>query len=159
MSRTVAAIVAALVACAALAGAVLLVSAPPTAELRMVNGTEPRTLDPGTMTGAPEGRIADAIFEGLTVRDPATLRPVPGVAESWEVSPDGLVWTFHLREDARWSDGTVVTAEDFAWSWRRLQDPARGAEYAYILHAVRFAEAFNAYGAHADALEGPVRDA
>ena len=159
MTRTVAALCVALALCAGLAGAVLWAGAPPRAELRMVNGTEPRTLDPGLMTGAPEGRIADAIFEGLTSRDPATLRPVPGVAESWDVSADGLTWTFRLRGDARWSDGRTVTAEDFAWSWRRLQDPARGAEYAYILHAVRFAEAYNAWGGHADALEGPVREA
>lgn len=159
MTRTVAAIAAALLVCAGLAGAALLASAPEPAELRMVNGTEPRTLDPGLMTGAPEGRIADAIFEGLTVRDPATLRPVPGVAESWDVSGDGLTWTFRLRADARWSNGRKVTAEDFAWSWRRLQDPERGAEYAYILHAIRFAEAFNTFGAHAEALAGEVRDA
>jgi oligopeptide transport system substrate-binding protein len=159
VTRTVAALAAALVACAGLAVATVFLSVPDPAELRMVNGTEPRTLDPGLMTGAPEGRVADAVFEGLTVRDPETLRPVPGVAESWEVSSDGLTWTFRLRQDARWSDGRPVTAEDFAWSWRRLQDPARGAEYAYILHSIRFAEAFNTYGAHADALSGSVRDA
>jgi oligopeptide transport system substrate-binding protein len=129
------------------------------AELVFVNGTEPRTLDPGLATGLPEGRIVDALFEGLTVRDPASLRPVPGVAERWETSPDGLSWVFHLREDARWSDGEPVTAHDFAWSWRRLEDPALGSEYAYLLHGVRFAEAWNSHGAQAEALAGPVAEA
>lgn len=129
------------------------------AELVMVNGAEPRTLDPALMTGAPEGRVADAIFEGLAVRDPRTLRPLPGVARSWEVSDDGLVWTFHLRAEARWSDGRPLTAHDFAWSWRRLLDPATGSEYAYLLHGLRHAEAWNTHAAAADALLGPVRAA
>lgn len=129
------------------------------ADFTFLNGTEPRTLDPGVMTGAPEGRIADALFEGLTRREARTLRPVPGVAESWEISPDGRTYVFHLRADARWSDGTPVTAHDFAWAWRRLEDPARGAEYAYILHMVKGAEIFNTWGAQADALAGPVPEA
>jgi oligopeptide transport system substrate-binding protein len=127
------------------------------ADLRFVNGAEPRTLDPGVMTGAPEGRIADALFEGLTVRDARTLRPVPGVAERWTVSPDGRTYTFVLREDARWSDGRRVTAHDFVYSWRRLLDPERGAEYAYVLHPVRLAKEYNRYAAQADALDGPIR--
>lgn len=129
----------------------------PPADLRFVNGTEPKTLDPGLMTGEPEGRIADALFEGLTRREARSLRPEPGVAERWEVSPDGLVFTFHLRGDARWSDGRSVTAHDFAWSWRRLEDPRTGSEYAYLLHMLRDAEAFHGFGAAADALEGPIR--
>ncbi len=129
------------------------------AEFTFINGTEPRSLDPGVMTGQPEGRIAEAIFEGLTRLDARSLEPVPGVAERWEVSPDGLVYTFTLRPDARWSDGRPLTAHDFAYAWRRLQDPARGAEYAYILHMVRLAEAFNTHGGHASALAGPVREA
>ncbi|HEX2485486.1 MAG TPA: peptide ABC transporter substrate-binding protein [Myxococcota bacterium] len=130
----------------------------PRAELVVVNGAEPRTLDPALMTGAPEGRVADAIFEGLAVREPRTLRPVPGVAERWDVSPDALVWTFHLRADARWSDGRPVTARDFAWSWRRLLDPATGSEYAYLLHPLRYAEEWNTHAASADALEGAVAE-
>jgi len=123
------------------------------ADFRFVNGTEPTTLDPQRMTGQPEGRIADAIFEGLTRREARSLRPVPGVAESWTISPDGRTYEFSLRDDARWSDGRPVTAHDFAYAWRRLQDPAFGAEYAYILHMVRFAAEFNTFGAHADWLE------
>lgn len=126
------------------------------ADFTFINGTEPKTLDPQKMTGQPEGRIADALFEGLTRRNAKTMRPEPGVAESWEISPDGRRYTFTLRPDARWSDGRRVTAGDFAYAWRRLQDPATAAEYAYILHMIRYAEAFNSYGAHADALAGPV---
>src|SRR5690606_8523217 len=126
------------------------------ADFRFVNGTEPKTLDPGLMTGEPEGRIADAIFEGLTRLDARSLEPVPGVAERWEISPDGKRYTFRLRKNARWSDGRPVTAHDFAYSWRRLQNPKLGSEYAYILHMVRYAAEYNTYAANAEALEGPI---
>ena len=147
---------------AALAGALLLVgltfsaSVEKPADFRFVNGTEPGTLDPHIMTGQPEGRVADALFEGLVRYDERSMLPVPGAAKSWEISPDGRRYTFLLREDARWSDGRPVTAHDFAYSWRRLQDPSTAGEYAYIQHMVRFAEAFNAYAAQADALEAAI---
>src|SRR5690606_674027 len=83
------------------------------AEFRFVNGTEPNTLDPQLATGAPEHRILSALFEGLMRRDAATLKPVPGVAERWDVSSDELRYTFHLRKDARWSNGAPLTAADF----------------------------------------------
>ena len=127
------------------------------ADFRFVNGTEPQTLDPNRMTGQPAGRIANAVFEGLTRRDARTLKAVPGVAESWTISPDGRTYVFHLRDDAVWTDGRPVTAGDFVTSWRRLLDPELGSEYAYILHMVRFAKAFNTYAGHADRIDGPIR--
>ncbi|MHC5011544.1 MAG: peptide ABC transporter substrate-binding protein [Planctomycetota bacterium] len=131
------------------------VEVPP--DFRFVNGTEPKSLDPHIMTGQPEGRIADAIFEGLLYRDPRSLRPVPGVAAGMpEVSSDGMTYTFHLREDARWSDGAPITAHDFAWSWRRLQRPDLGAEYAYIHHMIQWAAEYNTFGANADAIDEEV---
>jgi oligopeptide transport system substrate-binding protein len=124
------------------------------ADFRFINGTEAKTLDPHLATGEPEHRIMEAVFEGLARLDPQSLEPVPGVAEAWDISPDGKTYTFHLRRSARWSDGRPVTAHDFAYSWRRLQDPALGAEYAYIMHVVRYAEARNTYGEQGDALSG-----
>jgi oligopeptide transport system substrate-binding protein len=129
------------------------------AELRLVNGTEPKTLDPHLATGEPEHRITEAVFEGLARLDSRSLEPAPGVAESWEITPDGKQYTFHLRQNARWSDGHPVTAHDFTYSWRRLQDPKLGAEYAYIMHMVRYAEARSTYGAQAEALQGPIQKA
>ena len=129
------------------------------ADFRFINGTEPQTLDPNRMTGQPEGRIADAIFEGLTRRDARTMRPVPGVAQSWSISPDGRTYVFRLREDAVWTDGRPVTAGDFVYAWRRLLDSTLGSEYAYILHGVRFARAFNSYTGHAERIEGPIATA
>ncbi len=128
------------------------------AEFTFVNGAEPTTLDPGLMTGEPEGRIADALFEGLMFRDPASLLPVPGAAERFEVSDQGRRYVFHLRPGARWTDGTPVTAGDFAYAWRRLQLPEHGGEYAYILHGVRQARALNLYEAQAASLAGEVRE-
>ena len=93
------------------------------------NGTEPEALDPHLVRGAPEWAVVSALFEGLTVLDPVTLTPAPGVAERWDRSPDGRTYTFFLRQDARWSDGTAVTAEDFAWSARRLCAPAIGSAH------------------------------
>jgi oligopeptide transport system substrate-binding protein len=124
-----------------------------------VNSTEPRSLDPARMTGQPEGRIAEGVFEGLTRLDARTLLPVAGVAERWEISPDGKRYLFHLRKTARWSDGRPVTAHDFAYSWRRLEEPSIGSEYAYILHPVRYAEAYNTYEGRANSIEGPISKA
>ena len=94
------------------------------------NGTEPSDLDPQTTIGEPESHIFNALFEGLVATDPTDHHPVPGVAEKWDVSPDGRVYTFHLRRNAKWSNGDGVTAQDFVNSYRRILSPALGAQYA-----------------------------
>ncbi|MFC7333679.1 peptide ABC transporter substrate-binding protein [Rhodocista pekingensis] len=106
------------------------------------NGPEPSSMDPQLGTTVTEGRIMYDLFEGLFTIG-INGEPVPAVADSWEISPDGLVYTFRLRRDAKWSDGTPVTAEDFAFSWRRLLDPALASQYAYFLWPVKNAEAIN----------------
>lgn len=113
-----------------------------TGVLHAGNGTEPQGIDPHITTGVPESRIQQALFEGLVGKDPATLAPLPGVAESWEVSEDGLVYRFTLRADARWSDGTPLTAEDFRWSWWRGLQPELANEYAYMMFPLKNAEAY-----------------
>ena len=129
---------------AVLAGAVSLAGSArlEPADLVFNNGTEVSTLDPARVTGVPEGRIIKALFEGLVVKHPRTLEPLPGMASSWEVSEDGLVYTFHLREDARWTNGDPVTADDFLYSWERFLHPQTAAGYAYQLWYVVGAEAF-----------------
>lgn len=112
------------------------------AELVILNGAEPETIDPAQITGQPDGRIAYALWEGLTAFDEFGV-PQPGVAKSWEISPDGRIYTFHLRDNARWSNGDAVTAEDFMRSWRRTLEPATASEYAYQLHYIHNARAFN----------------
>lgn len=107
--------------------------APADQKLVFNNGAEPQTLDPALMSGVPEHRIAMGLFEGLTRFDPKDLHPLPGVAEKWEISEDGRTYTFHLRDNAKWSNGDPVTAEDFRWSWMRVIDPRslpQPAEYA-----------------------------
>jgi ABC-type oligopeptide transport system substrate-binding subunit/tetratricopeptide (TPR) repeat protein len=76
------------------------------------------------------------------VADPQTLQPVPGVAKSWESSQDGKVWTFHLRADARYSNGDRVRAQDFVASWLRMIDPANGAEYSFFYDVIKGAHAY-----------------
>lgn len=155
MYRTLLGILAAVAVALGLVGLTFSSASEAPADYTFINGTEPKSLDPHLITGQPEGRIADALFEGLTRRNTRSLQPEPGVASSWEVSADNRTWTFHLRPEAVWSDGRPVTAHDFAWSWRRLQEPALGAEYAYLLHMVRHAEEFNLYAANVAALVGP----
>lgn len=106
------------------------------------NGAEPQDLDFQIVTGVPEHRLALTFFEGLVSEDPQ-LKVIPGVAEKWDISPDGLVYTFHLRADAKWSNGDPVTADDFVQSYRRMITPALGAEYSYMLWHVVGAEDFN----------------
>ena len=114
----------------------------PAADLVWTAGIEVATLDPAKMTALQDGRVAAALFEGMTVLDARDLKPRAGVAHRWTVSPDGLTYAFDLRPDARWSDGRPVTAEDFAWSWRRVLDPKTAAEYAYMLYPIRGARAY-----------------
>lgn len=107
------------------------------------NMAEPSGLDPQTITGLSESHIIGALFEGLVNYDPKDLHPVPGVAESWTMAPDGKQWTFRLRTSARWSNGDPVTSADFLFSYQRMLSPAFGAEYASMLHGIRGAKAFN----------------
>ena len=102
------------------------------AVLRFNNGAEPESLDPAVIEGVPEHNIYMSLFEGLVSYDPESLDAVPGTAESWEVSDDALTWTFHLRENAVWSDGVPVTAQQFVDSWLRFLDPETAAIYAYL---------------------------
>ena len=112
--------------------------------LYLGNGSEPRDLDPHVVVSYNDFNIVLALFEGLTNIDERTSRPVPGVAERWETSTDGLTWTFHLRPDARWSNGDPLTASDFVFSVHRALSPRLASEYAYVLYPLKNAEAFNA---------------
>jgi oligopeptide transport system substrate-binding protein len=106
-------------------------------------GEDVSTLDPHLATQANDYTVISALLEGLVSEDPVDLHPVPGVAESWDVSADDLVYTFHLRADARWSDGAPVTARDFIDSFQRILTPSLGADNASLLYVVRGARAFN----------------
>lgn len=117
----------------------------PEADFTWVNGAEPATLDPAIATGVPENRLLRCIFEGLTDADPATLDSKPGVAESWEISEDGLRYLFNIRKEAQWSNGDPLTAHDFVWSWQRVLEPVTAAQYAYQLYYIKGAHRYNGY--------------
>jgi oligopeptide transport system substrate-binding protein len=110
--------------------------------LHFGNDDEPQGIDPQAVTGIPEARISMALFEGLVSKHPATLEIQPGVARSWSMSADGLTYTFHLRPDARWSNGDRVTAHDFVYSWKRALQPAIGNLYAYMFYYIRNARSY-----------------
>ncbi len=112
-------------------------------QYRVGNGGEPSDLDPQIAIGEIEHDIMLALFEGLVYGDARDSSPRPGVAESWDISPDGLIYTFHLRHNARWSNGDPVTARDFRDSYQRLLMPSLAAQYSYMLYPVTNAEAFN----------------
>lgn len=111
--------------------------------LLLGNAAEPQDLDPQIVAAFTDQRICVALFEGLTAFDERTSAARPGVAERWESSADGLTWTFHLRADARWSNGEPLTADDFVQSFRRMLAPALAAENAYLLYPLKNAEALN----------------
>ncbi|MGA2015717.1 MAG: peptide ABC transporter substrate-binding protein [Opitutaceae bacterium] len=105
-------------------------------------GADLADLDPHLATQASDYTVLSSLLEGLLGEDPVDLHPVPGVAERWEVSPDGLTYTFHLRAGARWSDGLPVTSQDFVGSWRRMLTPELAATNASQLFLIRGAEDF-----------------
>lgn len=100
-------------------------------ELVRNNGAEVASLDPHKIEGVPETNVSRDLLEGLVNTDPDG-KIIPGVAESWD-NQNFTVWTFHLRKDARWSNGDPVTAEDFVYSWRRVTDPKTASPYASYL--------------------------
>ena len=109
--------------------------------LHMGNDSEVLSLDPSKLQGTWETRVAGDMIIGLT-QDGPDGKPVPGMATSWETSPDGLAWTFHLRP-AVWSDGVPVTAEDFVFSLRRTLDPKTAAQYAALIYFIKNAQPTN----------------
>jgi oligopeptide transport system substrate-binding protein len=113
------------------------------ADLVIINGPEPETIDPGVLTGQADGRIALALFEGLTRYNPTNARPVAGLAERWELSRDQRTYTFHIRTNAVWSTGEPITADDFLQSWLRVLRPETGAANAGHLFYIRGAQDFH----------------
>ena len=106
------------------------------------NTSDPVSLDPAKISLTNEAAIVRELMVGL-VADGPDGAPVPGVAERWETSPDGLVWTFHLRR-SQWSDGVPVTADDFVFAFRRMLDPHTASPYAYLIYLVKNGQAINA---------------
>jgi len=114
----------------------------PPADLVIINFTEPESLDPAIVTGIAEMRLTKALFEGLLRLDGTNARPSPGLAERWEISPQGTIYTFYLRSNLAWSTGEPLTTADVVYSWRRALDPATASDYAAQLFCLKNAEAF-----------------
>ncbi len=106
------------------------------------NDTDPTTLDHQKTSTVAEGNLMRELYEGL-VTENAKAEVVPGVAESWEISEDGLTYTFKLRQNAKWSNGDPVTAGDFVFAYQRIQNPETAAPYANMLYVMENAEAIN----------------
>lgn len=108
------------------------------------NSAEPRALDLQLVSGVPESKIITSLYEGLVGDHPSDDKAmVPGVATRWEHNEDMTGWTFHLRPDAKWSDGVPLTAEDFIFSYHRMLHPELAAGYAPMLHSILNAETYN----------------
>lgn len=113
-----------------------------TQTLLVGNLSEPNDLDPQIADSQQTFNLIMALMEGLAQYDARTCEPVPAVAEHWDVSPDKLTWTFHLRKNAVWSNGDPVTANDFVWSYQRMLTPSLGAEYAGMLFILKNGERY-----------------
>jgi oligopeptide transport system substrate-binding protein len=114
-----------------------------TQTLLVGNAAEPADLDPDAIVAWTDSNVDYALFEPLTWIDEKTTLPIPAAAQSWNVSNDGRVYTFHLRPEGRWSNGEPVTADDFAYAFRRILTPSYGAIYSYMLWPIKNAEAYN----------------
>ncbi len=111
--------------------------------LRYSIGAEPEHIDPGLNSETAGTHVTTALFEGLFNYAPQDGDPIPGVAKSWEISSDGMTYTFHLRHNAKWSDGHPVTAEDFVYAWRRVVDPRTASRYAFAFYGVKNGKKIN----------------
>ncbi len=114
----------------------------PRADLTYIDNQPAFTLDPQRCAYEQDLRLVGALYDGLVRWDPYTFDVVPGIADRWTISDDGRVYTFHIRENARWSNGDPIVAGDVIYSWRRAIMPDTAADYAKALFHVRGAEAF-----------------
>lgn len=110
--------------------------------LRYITGPEPASLDPQLPDGQPEARIYMALYEGLVDYHPKDLQPIPAIAKRWEISPNVDQFIFHLRQGAKWSDGTPITARDFVYSMRRGFAPETISRTAGLGFAIKYSEDF-----------------
>jgi oligopeptide transport system substrate-binding protein len=111
-------------------------------EFRFTLASDPPTLDPALMTDAQSSIASSGLYEGLVRMNPAG-EPEPSIAESWDITDDGKTYTFHLRSDAKWSNGDPVTAHDFEYAWKRALAPETASEYAYFLYYLVNGEKYN----------------
>ena len=109
--------------------------------LRLNNFEEPGSLHPQKAQGTHDSWVLEHIFEGLTKKD-VTGKVIPGMAEKWEISADGLSYTFHLR-NAKWSNGDTITAQDFEYAWKFGLDPNTASDYSYQLYYLKGGEKYN----------------
>jgi oligopeptide transport system substrate-binding protein len=109
--------------------------------LRIAWGAEPPSLDPGKATDTTSSNVLLAIMDPLIRLNPDTLEPEASAADSWEV--DGATVTFHLNQDAKWTNGDPVTAQDYVYSWKRTLSPELAADYAYQLYGIKGAAEYN----------------
>lgn len=112
-------------------------------------GEEGKTLDPQLTTDAPSFTLLSMIEDGLVAMD-ENLNFTPALAKSWDISEDGLTWTFHLRDNLKWSNGEPLTAADFKFAWLRALNPETASEYGYILYPIKNAEKYNSGNGSAD---------
>ncbi|WP_241665098.1 peptide ABC transporter substrate-binding protein [Peribacillus simplex] len=110
--------------------------------LNVNNSSEPGSLHPANAQGTHESWILEHTFEGLTKKTEEG-KIVPGSAESWETSEDGLTWTFKLKDGLKWSNGDPLTANDFEYAWKYALKPETAADYAYQLYYLKGGEAYN----------------
>jgi oligopeptide transport system substrate-binding protein len=116
---------------------------PATNVVRYITGDEPESIDPHKTTGQPETRILMALYEGLVEYDPKTMDPIPAIAERWDENNDSSEFVFHLRTNARWSNGDPITANDFVYSIRRALSPETRARGASLGYYIKYAEGYN----------------
>jgi oligopeptide transport system substrate-binding protein len=115
----------------------------PPADLVIINNVEPESLDPAVIVAQADARIVNGIFEGLTRFNAVDAHAEPALASSWEISPDGKIYTFHLRTNLLWSTGEPITSADVVYSWLRALDPKTACRYAGQLYYLKNGEEFN----------------
>ncbi len=126
----------------------------PADEVWFNGSTEPQYLDPNKVADSASSDIVFNLFLRLTQTHPTKGTPIPELAKSWDISKDGLEYTFHIREDAKWSDGQPLTAHDVEFSWKRLSDSATGSQYTQMMDAVENARPFREQAIQVTGLKG-----
>jgi oligopeptide transport system substrate-binding protein len=114
--------------------------------LRYVTGSEIESLDPQIGTGQPDARVYSALYDGLVEYGPVDSLPIPAIAESWNINSDSSELVFHLRKNARWTNGEPITAKDFVYTFRRGLSPALASRNAYLAYYIKYSQGYNTGG-------------